>query len=142
MAYEILLLFFGNGIVRSDVMNNIIQSLMTCTLIIKQVLPKYKDSYIFRHSKFVNCLTWLKVDVLPYFDFQTSNFLGFVNNCPGSSHVQLFQFIFFFFFFLAFLVTIPVIISINTYVRYRYSTISKGIDTMLHHYFELKHFIP
>ncbi len=66
LAYEILFLFFGNGIVHWDVMNDIFQSLMTCTLIIKEVLPKYSDSYIFNwHSKFTNCLTWPKVDVLP-----------------------------------------------------------------------------
>ncbi len=67
LAYEILFLFSGKGIARSDVMNDIFQSLTTRTLIIKQVLPKYSDSYIFNwHSKFVNCLTWPKVDVLPY----------------------------------------------------------------------------
>ncbi len=67
LAYEILLLFFSDGIVRSDVMNDIIQSLRMCTLIIKQVPPKYSDSYIFNwYSKFANCLTWPKVDVLPY----------------------------------------------------------------------------
>ncbi len=66
LAYEILFLFFGNRIVRSDVMNDI-QSLTTCILIIKQVLPKYSDSYIFNwHSKFANCLTWPKVDILTY----------------------------------------------------------------------------
>ncbi len=66
LAYEILFLFFGNGIVRSDIMNDIFQSLTRCTLIIKQVLPKYSDSYIFNwHSKFANFLTWLKVDILP-----------------------------------------------------------------------------
>ncbi len=66
-AYEILFLFFGNGIVRSYVMTDIIQSLTTCTLITKQVLQKYSDSYIFNwHSKFANCLTWPKVDILPY----------------------------------------------------------------------------
>ncbi len=47
LAYQILFLFFGDGIVRSDVMNDIFQSWMTCTLIIEQVLPKYNDSYIF-----------------------------------------------------------------------------------------------
>ncbi len=67
LADEILFLFFGNGIVRSDVMNDIFQSLTTCTLIIKQVLPKYSDSYNFNwHSKFANCLTWTKEDILPY----------------------------------------------------------------------------
>ncbi len=70
LAYEILFLFFGNGIVRSDVMNDIIQSLTTCTLIIKQVRLKYSDSYIFNwHSKFANCLTWPKVNVLPFIFF-------------------------------------------------------------------------
>ncbi len=43
LAYKILFLFFGNGIIRSNVMNDIIQSLTTCTLIIKQILPKYSD---------------------------------------------------------------------------------------------------
>ncbi len=63
LAYEILFLFFSNGIVYSDVMNDIFQSSTTCTLIIKQVSPKYSDSYIFNwHSKFANCLTWPKVD--------------------------------------------------------------------------------
>ncbi len=67
LAYEILFLFFSNGIVHSNVMDDIIQSSTTCTLIIKQVLPKYSDSYIFIwHSKFTNCLTWPTVDVLPY----------------------------------------------------------------------------
>ncbi len=47
LAYKILFLVFGNGIVRSDVINDIFQSLTTCILIIKQVLPKYSDSYIF-----------------------------------------------------------------------------------------------
>ncbi len=66
-AYEILFLFFSNGIIRSDGMNDIFLSLTTCTLIIKQVLPKYSDSYIFNwHLKFANCLTLPKVDVLPY----------------------------------------------------------------------------
>ncbi len=42
-------------------MNDASQSLTTCTLIIKQVLQKYSDSYIFNcHSKFANCLTWPK----------------------------------------------------------------------------------
>ncbi len=64
LAYEILFFFFGNGIVRSDVMNDILQSLTMCTLIIKQAQPKYSDSYIFNwHSKFANCLTWPKVDL-------------------------------------------------------------------------------
>ncbi len=45
LAYEVLFLFFSNGIVRLDVINDIIQALTTCTLIIKQVLPKYSDSY-------------------------------------------------------------------------------------------------
>ncbi len=59
MEYEILFLFFGCGIVRSDAMNDIFQSLTTCTLIIKQVLPKYRDSYIFNwHLKFTNYLIW------------------------------------------------------------------------------------
>ncbi len=67
LAYEIPFSFFGNGIIRWDVMNAIFQSLTTCTLIIKQVLQKYSDSCIFNwHSKFANCLTCLKVDVLPY----------------------------------------------------------------------------
>ncbi len=67
LAYEILFLFFDKGIVRWDVMNDIFQSLTTCKLIIKQVLPKYSESYIFNwHSKFANCLNWPKVDVLPY----------------------------------------------------------------------------
>ncbi len=44
LANEILFLFFGNGMVRSVVMNDIIQSLTTCALIIKLVLPKYSDS--------------------------------------------------------------------------------------------------
>ncbi len=67
LAYEILFLLFGITIVCSYVMNDIFQSLTTCTLIIKQVLSKYSESYIFDwHSKFTNCLTWLKVDVLPY----------------------------------------------------------------------------
>ncbi len=75
LAYEILFSFFGNGIVRSAVMTYIIQSLTTCTLIIKQVLPKYSDSYIFIwHSKFANCLTWPKVDVLPYLVNQEYSF--------------------------------------------------------------------
>ncbi len=66
LAYEIPFLFFGKGIVRSDVMNDIFPSLMTCTLIIKQVPPKFSDLYIFNwHSKFSNCLTWPKVHVLP-----------------------------------------------------------------------------
>ncbi len=66
-AYEILFLFFSNGIFRSDVMNDIFQSLTTCTLIIKQVLLKYSDSYICNwHWKFANCLTLPKVDVLSY----------------------------------------------------------------------------
>ncbi len=47
LAYKILFLFFSNGIVHSDVMNDIFQALTTNTLIIKQVLPKYSDSYIF-----------------------------------------------------------------------------------------------
>ncbi len=52
-----------------DVMNDVFQSLTTCTLIIKQVLLKYNDSYIFNwHSKFANCLIWPKVNVLPYND--------------------------------------------------------------------------
>ncbi len=69
LEYEILFLFFCNGIVHSDVMNDIIQSLRT--LIIKQLLWKYSDSYIFNwHSKFANCLTWPKVDVLPYHNFR------------------------------------------------------------------------
>ncbi len=73
LAYEILFSFFGNGIVRSDVMNEIFQSLTTCTLIIKQVLPKDSDSYVFNwHSKFASCLTWPKVDVLPYIAAVTS----------------------------------------------------------------------
>ncbi len=73
LAYEIQFLFFDNEIVRADVMNDIIQSLTTCTLIIKQVLPKYRDSYIFNwHSKFANCLPWPKVDVLPYNTFWQS----------------------------------------------------------------------
>ncbi len=73
LAYEILFLFFGNETVRSDVMNDIFQSLTMCTLIIKQVLPKYNDSYIFNwHSKFTNCLTWPKVDVLPNLKFLQS----------------------------------------------------------------------
>ncbi len=67
LAYEILFLFYGNGIVRSDFMNDIFQSLPTCTSIIKQVVQKYSDAYIFNwHSMFANCLTWPKVDVLPY----------------------------------------------------------------------------
>ncbi len=48
LAYEIPFLFFSNGIVRSDVMNDIFEYLTRCTLIIKQVLPKYSDSYIGR----------------------------------------------------------------------------------------------
>ncbi len=67
LAYEILFLLFSNGVVCSDVMNDIIQSLTTYTLIIKQALLKYSDSYIFNwHSKFANCLTLPKVDILPY----------------------------------------------------------------------------
>ncbi len=75
LSYEILFLFFGNGIVRLDVMTDTFQSLKTCTLIIKQVLPKYGDSYyIFNwHSKFANCLTWSKVDVLPYLCLNLGN---------------------------------------------------------------------
>ncbi len=65
LAYEILFLFFSHGIVYSDV--NERYYLVLCTLIIKQVLPKYSDSYIFNwHSKFANCLTWPKVNVLPH----------------------------------------------------------------------------
>ncbi len=46
-----------------------------CTLVIKQVLPKYSDSYIFNwHSKFANCLTWPKVDISPYTKKQNGNF--------------------------------------------------------------------
>ncbi len=64
LAYEILFLFFGNGIVRLDVMTDIIQSLTTCTLMTKQRLMKYSDSYIFNwHSKLAKCLTWPRVDV-------------------------------------------------------------------------------
>ncbi len=67
LAYEILFLFFSNRTVHSDVMNDIIQSLTTCTLIIKQVLLKYSDSNIFNwHLKFANGLTWPKVDILHY----------------------------------------------------------------------------
>ncbi len=47
LAYEILFLFFSIGIVRLDATNDIFQSSMTCTLIIKQVLLKYSDSDIF-----------------------------------------------------------------------------------------------
>ncbi len=76
-AYEILFLFFDNGIVRSYVMNNISQSLTMCTLIIKKVLPKYSDLYIFNwHSKFANCLTWPKVDVLPNNHFNLLQFFS------------------------------------------------------------------
>ncbi len=85
LAYEILFLFFSNRIVRSDVMNDIFQySLTTCTLIIKQVLPKYSDSYIFNwHSKFANCLTWTKVDVLPYMKLAGSGALSHKNSPTG-----------------------------------------------------------
>ncbi len=75
LAYKILFLFFGNEIFRSDVMNDIFQSLTTYTFIIKQVLPKYSDSYIFNwHSKFANCLTWPKVGVLSYLIFFGKHF--------------------------------------------------------------------
>ncbi len=77
LVYKTLFLFFSNGIVCLDVTTDIIQSFMTCTLIIKQVLLKYIDSYIFNwHWKCANCLTWPKVDVLPYF-WDTSNLLSF-----------------------------------------------------------------
>ncbi len=70
-ACEILFLFFGIGIVRSDVTNDIFPFLTTCALIIKQVLPKNSDSYMSNwHSKFANCLTWPKADVLPYHCFK------------------------------------------------------------------------
>ncbi len=81
LAYEILLLFFGNGIVHSDAVNDIFQSLTMCTLTIKQVLLKYRDSPIFNwHSKFANCLIWAKVDVLPYTVFLISPKMEYLKN--------------------------------------------------------------
>ncbi len=76
LAHEILLSFFINGTVRSDVTNDIIWFLTTCTLIIKQVLPKYSNSYIFnRHSRFANCLTWPKWMFYPnWFSFSSYYF--------------------------------------------------------------------
>ncbi len=65
-AYEILLLFFGQNC-SFGCYKRYFPALETYTLIIKQVLPKYSDSYILNwHSKFANCLTWPKVDILPY----------------------------------------------------------------------------
>ncbi len=93
LAYEILFLFFGTGIVRLDVMNDIFQSLTMCTLIIKQVLPKYSDSYTFNwHSKFADCLTWPKVDVLPYLKLFSSYFPVFIRS-PVNFLLFIFEFL-------------------------------------------------
>ncbi len=69
-----------------------------------------------------------------YFDvFQLSDFkffrnFGFFRHLPVSAPFWVISLKFF---FLAFLVTIPMTIpSINTEIKYRYSTIPKGIDTV------------
>ncbi len=64
--------------------------------------------------------------------FQLSDleFFRFLQHLPHFPVISILDF-YLFIYFLAFLVTVPVTIPcITTYIRYRYSTILKGIDTV------------